>query len=164
MIRAIPRYRPICVLLNQFYSLLSRSISISLRLNSSAFFLALKTFKKEEDIFIFNSFKDKIFLYLVSRHKKENEATKLLFLGGRHGQGIKDITRNINNPKMALNVLQILSLQTYWMHGSSIINLWWGYCALNHRFFCFNELSLYPHNIVGILIKLIFFKGGIFSQ
>ena len=28
--------------------------------------------------------------------------------------------------------------------------------------FCANQLSLYSRNIVGILIKLIFFRGGIF--
>ena len=29
-------------------------------------------------------------------------------------------------------------------------------------YFCVNKPSLYPHNIVRILLKLIFFRGGIF--
>ena len=51
MMWAIPTYCPICALLNKFYSLLSTSTSISLRLNSSVLLLSLETFNKEE-IFI----------------------------------------------------------------------------------------------------------------
>ena len=58
MIQAIPRYRPVCALLNQFCSLLSTTTSISLMLNSSGL-LALETFNKE----------DKKFLYSVTTHK-----------------------------------------------------------------------------------------------
>ena len=50
-IRAIPRYRPISALLNQFCSWLSTSTSMSLRLNSSDLLLPLETFNKE-DVFI----------------------------------------------------------------------------------------------------------------
>ena len=66
MIRAIPRYCPVCALLNQSCSLLSTSTSISLRLNSSDLLLSLETFNKEE-IFIYSSFKPKKILYLVIR-------------------------------------------------------------------------------------------------
>ena len=52
MIRAIPRYPPICALLNQFCPFLSTTTSISLRLNLSWLLLALETFNTE-DIFIF---------------------------------------------------------------------------------------------------------------
>ena len=68
MIWAIPRYRPICAILNQFCSLLSTRTSISLMLNSSSL-LALDTFNKE-DIFINSPFRPKKKLYLVTRHKK----------------------------------------------------------------------------------------------
>ena len=69
MIRAIPRYRPICALLNQFCSLLWTRTPISLRLNSSDF-LPLETFNKE-DIFICSSFFQKHFPYPVNRNNKE---------------------------------------------------------------------------------------------
>ena len=64
----------------------------------------LKVNGMTEDIFICCSFfRSKNFLYLVMiRYKKENEATKFLFLGGRRDQGIKGITWNINKPKMTL--------------------------------------------------------------
>ena len=68
MIRAIPRYCPICALLNQLCSFLSTSTPISLRLNSSGLLLPLETFNKE-DIFIYISFWTKLFC-LVTRHKK----------------------------------------------------------------------------------------------
>ena len=56
MIWAIPKYHPICALLNQFCSSLSTSTSISLRLNSSDLLPAsLETFSTE-DIFIYSSF------------------------------------------------------------------------------------------------------------
>ena len=29
-------------------------------------------------------------------------------------------------------------------------------------YFCANKLYLYPRNIVGVLIKIIFFRGGVF--
>ena len=67
MIQAIPRYRPICALLNQFWSPLSTSTSISFRLNTSDSLLALETFSKE-DIFIYCPFRPKRFLYPVTRH------------------------------------------------------------------------------------------------
>ena len=51
MIWAIPRYRPICALLNQFSSLLSTSTSITSKLNFPDLLLPLQTFNKE-DIFI----------------------------------------------------------------------------------------------------------------
>ena len=63
------RYRPICALLNQFCSLLSRSTSVSLRLNSSGLLLSLETFNSK-DISIFYSFWVKKMLYLVIRYKK----------------------------------------------------------------------------------------------
>ena len=69
MIQAIPRYCPICPLLNQFWSPLSTSTSMSLRLNSSDSLLALETFNKEE-IFIYSPFGPKIFLHPLIRHKK----------------------------------------------------------------------------------------------
>ena len=69
MIQAIPRNRPICALLNQICSLLSTSTSISLRLNSLGLLLPLETFNTE-DIFVCTSFCLKIFLYLVTRHKR----------------------------------------------------------------------------------------------
>ena len=56
MIQAIPRYCPICALLNQFWSPLSTSTSISFRLNTSDSSLALETFSKE-DIFIYGPFR-----------------------------------------------------------------------------------------------------------
>ena len=54
MIPAIPRYHPICALINQFCSLLSTNTSIS---NTS---MVLETFNKE-DIFIYSPFRQKIF-------------------------------------------------------------------------------------------------------
>ena len=60
---------PTWVLSNQFCSSLSTSISISLRLNSSHLLLPLETFNKK-DIFIFNSFWVKKFLYSLIKHKK----------------------------------------------------------------------------------------------
>ena len=62
----------------------------------------LRLFAGIKDILVFSSFKDKFFLYLVNRHKKEKEATKFLFPGGKRDQGIKDITRNISKLKMTL--------------------------------------------------------------
>ena len=61
------RYCPICALLNQFWSPLSTSISISFRLNTSDSLLALETFSKE-DTFIYGPFRPKKFLYPVTRH------------------------------------------------------------------------------------------------
>ena len=69
MIWAIPRYCPICALLNQFYPLLSTNTSISLRLSCSDLLLLLETFNKE-DILICSSCWSKHFLYQVTRHKK----------------------------------------------------------------------------------------------
>ena len=51
MIWAIPRYCPICALINQFCSVLSTNTSISLRLTSSGL-LQKASLNKEEDIFI----------------------------------------------------------------------------------------------------------------
>ena len=70
MIRAIPRYHPMCALLNQFCSLSSARISISLRLNSSDLLLPLETFNKEVDIFICSPFWSKNFLHPVTRYKR----------------------------------------------------------------------------------------------
>ena len=69
MIQDIPWYHPICTLVNQLWSPLSTSTSMSLRLNSLDSLLALETFNKE-DIFIYSPFRPKDFLYLVTRHKK----------------------------------------------------------------------------------------------
>ena len=44
------------------------------------------------------------------------------------------------------------------LHYKSMIGL----SCFKPSFFWVNELSLYPYNIVGILIKLIFCRGGIF--
>ena len=67
MIRAIPRYRPIYALLNQFCSLLSAGTSISLRLNSSDLLLSLETFNKKE--IFFSSCWSKKYLCLDNRPK-----------------------------------------------------------------------------------------------
>ena len=70
VIRAIPRYHPICALLNQFCSLISISTSVSLRLNFSGLLPAsLETFNKE-DIFIFSPFGSKIFCIQSSGTKR----------------------------------------------------------------------------------------------
>ena len=53
MIRVIPRYRPLCALLNQFCSLLSTSTSMSLRLNSTDLLLPLETFSTEDNFIKF---------------------------------------------------------------------------------------------------------------
>ena len=111
----------------------------------------------------------KIFV-LVTRHKKKNEATKFLFLGGRRGQGIKNITRNINKPKITLlkrfykpflfkpiECMDTIRVVRF-LHYRSMV---WISC-FKPSFFCVNKLSLYPRNIIGILIKLIFFRGGTF--
>ena len=52
MIRAIPRYCPVCALLKQFCSSLSTSTSMSLRLNSSDLLLPLEIFNTEDIFFI----------------------------------------------------------------------------------------------------------------
>ena len=94
---------------------------------------------------------------------------RFLFLGGRHDQGIKGITWNINKPKMTLETFykpflfkSMKCMDTIcvvqFLHYRSMV---WILC-LKSSFFCVNEPSLYPCNVVGILIKLIFLEGGIF--
>ena len=100
---------------------------------------------------------------------------KILFLliiikDGRHGQGITNIMQNINKPKNdTKNVLHILLLQTieymdtirivqFFNYNKSMV--WILHFKLSS--FCANEPSLYSRNVVGILIKLIFFGGGVF--
>ena len=124
---------------------------------------------KDSSFFYFSLVKN--FLYLVTRHKKENEATKFLFLGGRRGQGIEDMTRNINKPKMTLLEMfykpfvfkPIECMDTIrvvrFLHYKSMMRV----SCFKPLFFSVNELSLYLYNIVGILIKLIFFREVFFS-
>ena len=90
-------------------------------------------------------------------------------LDGRRGQDIKNIMRNINKPKMRLKTLYIPFLfkpiecmdiicAVQFFYYESMV---WILC-LKSSSFCGNKPSLYPRNIAGILIELIFFGGGIF--
>ena len=99
---------------------------------------------------------------------------KILFLlliikDDRRGQGKKGITRNINKPIMTLkrfyipflfkpiecmDTIRVVQLLDY----KSMMRI----LCLKPSYFCANELSLYSCNVLGILIKLIFLRGGIF--
>ena len=91
------------------------------------------------------------------------------FLDGRRGQGIKDITQNINNPKLTLKTFYIpfLFKPIECMDTIRVVQLFyyesmmWILC-LKSSPFCGNKPSLYPRIIVRILIKLTFFRGGVF--
>ena len=94
---------------------------------------------------------------------------KVLFLGGRRGQGIKGITRKISKPKMTLKTFykpflfkSIKGMDTIrivpLLHYKSMMEI----LCLKSSCFCANEPSLYSCYLVGILIKLIFLGGGIF--
>ena len=94
---------------------------------------------------------------------------KFLFLDGRRGQGVEGITRKINKPKMTLKtfcisflVKPIECMDT--IHVAQFLNYksMMGVLCFKPSFFSVNEPSLYPRNIVGILIKPIFFRSGIF--
>ena len=69
MIRTIPRYHPICALLNQFSSLLSTSLSMSLRLNSWDSLLALERLSKEDILIIILTPSEVIFDLWVGGHQ-----------------------------------------------------------------------------------------------
>ena len=87
----------------------------------------------------------------------------------RRSQGIKDITPNISKPKMTLKTLYIPFLfksvkwlDTIWfvqfLYYKSMMEI----LCFKPSSFCAKELSLYSRNVVGILIKLIFLRGGVF--
>ena len=92
------------------------------------------------------------------------------FLDSRCGQGIKDLTWNINKPKMTLKMLYIplVFKPIECMDTICVIQflyyepMMWTLC-LKPSFFCGNKPSLYSCNIVGILIKLIFLGAVFFS-
>ena len=94
---------------------------------------------------------------------------KKLFLDDRRGQGIKYITWNISKPKMTLKAFYIPLLfkpiecmdtirVVHFLYYESMMRV----LCPKPSFFCVNEPSLYARNVVGILIKLIFFRDGIF--
>ena len=94
---------------------------------------------------------------------------KILYLDGRRGQGIKSITQIINKPKMTLKTFYIPFLfnpiecmdtirVVPLLHYKSMM----GILYFKTSSFCGDKPSLYPCNIVRILIKLIFLGGSIF--
>ena len=93
----------------------------------------------------------------------------ILFVDDRRGQGIKGIMQNINKPKMTSKTfykpLLFESIKrmdpicvVQFLHYKSMMGL----LCFKPLSFCVNEPSLYPRNVVGIFIKLIFLGGGIF--
>ena len=94
---------------------------------------------------------------------------KILFLVDRHSQGIKDITPNISKPKMTLKTLYIpfLFKSVKWLDTIRVVQFLYyksmmEILCFKPSSFCAKELSLYSRNVVGILIKLIFLRGGVF--
>ena len=95
---------------------------------------------------------------------------KILFLNGRYGQGIKDITRDINKPKMTLKTFYIplLLKSIECMDTIHVVQflyyepMMWILC-LKPSFVCSKKPSLYSRNIDGILIKLIFLGTAFLS-
>ena len=94
---------------------------------------------------------------------------KNLLVDGRGNQGKKSITWNINKLKMTLKTFYISFLfrptecmdtirVLQFLYYESMMKL----LCFKPSSFCVNEPSLYPRNIVGILIKLIFFGGDFF--
>ena len=94
---------------------------------------------------------------------------KNLLVDGRGNQGKKSITWNINKLKMTLKTFYISFLfrptecmdtirVLQFLYYESMMKL----LCFKPSSFCVNETSLYPRNIVGILIKLIFFGGDFF--
>ena len=102
--------------------------------------------------------------------EKQNFLFLLLIIKNcRCGQGIKGIMQNVDKPKMTLKTFckpclfkSIKGMDTIRivlpLHYKSMM----GVLCFKPSSFCVNEPSLYSRNIVRILIKLIFFRGGIF--
>ena len=84
---------------------------------------------------------------------------KILFVDARCGQSIKDITWNINQPKMTLKTFYVplFFKPVECMDTIGVVHflyyeiMMWILC-LKSSFFCGNKPSLYSCNIVGILI------------
>ena len=87
------------------------------------------------------------------------------FVNGRHGQRLQGISCNINKPKITLNsfYMPFLFKPVKCMDTIHIISLYepmmWVMCPL---YFSANKALLYPSNIVGILKRLVFLRGGVF--
>ena len=82
---------------------------------------------------------------------------------------MKGITRNINKPKMTLKTFYIPFLfkpiecmDTIRVVQFLYYKLMMGILCLKPSSFCTDEPSLYPRNVVGILITLIFLGVGVF--
>ena len=89
----------------------------------------------------------------------------------RRGQGIQNITRKINKPKMALKTFYIPFLFKPVKRMDSICIVQFLYYESMMRILCPKLSSFYPdkpsmysRNIIGILIKPIFFGGVVFLQ
>ena len=98
-----------------------------------------------------------------------NLRKKNLFLDDRCGLGRKDITWNINQPIMTLKTFYISFLFKPIECMDNIPVVQFLYNESMMRVLCFKPSSvcvkvpsLYPCNVVGILIKLIFLRGDIF--
>ena len=94
-----------------------------------------------------------------------------LAVNGRRGQGIQSITCKIRKPKMTLKTFYIpfLFKPIKCMDTVRIVHFLYHEHMMRilcpkPSSFCGNEPPLYPRNIVGILVKLVFLRGGVFSQ
>ena len=76
------------------------------------------------------------------------------------GQDIQSITCKINKPKMRRKPVKCMDTirVVQFLHNDYILRK----MSIKPFSFCANKPSLYSCNIVGILIKVIFFGGGVF--
>ena len=76
------------------------------------------------------------------------------------GQDIQSITCKINKPKMRRKPVKCMDTirVVQFLHNDYILRK----MSIKPSSFCANKPSLYSCNIVGILIKVIFFGGGVF--
>ena len=108
------------------------------------------------------------FLFLfVSDHQTQKRSRTVV--NSRRGQGIQGITCKINQPRMRPKTFYLPFLLKFVKCMDAIYVVQFLYYESMVRIlcpkpsvFCANKSSLHSRNIVGILIKFIFFRHGVF--